>query len=1183
MSEGSGVGGGLVLALVVLGTGAGGLIAWQNGVFAPAAPEPDPRVAITAPDTPSAAVRQDSQDPLYEQVVPKTSATTTPLSEKEDHLQAQNTSSEPNEINNTVFPDTTAPEPDVEPTQATAPDSGRSRAEQEPSDQTSEPTDDTASALDTGQVDPSRAHSGQPESSETHSVLQQDAKVDQTESKDANTDRGDTAVASVPKTESRTPSDEETGSDQQTNGSPGDEARQSPSALPTIADVSSTVGTTDALPMVQDDPAQMPSRDVSPQGEGDPIVSSAKTDADVDISLETLPSSTDAASQESNRDAVGPSDESAPTTPQADTSVEPQPDNTEPNLPSDETLPADTDTPQDETTAETSTSASDNPSAQQSDVGPRDDTAAATDHSLPSQSVAPDPSQPEPTNGSDPRTESQPTSPSQPATPPDATTSAQTSKTEGNAAPPAPVSDEGASVPQDLKTEDSLVPSPDTKAPEDTGSSADPAVPAKSTQDTVAEGTEREPTIGSEPRIGSQPTSPSQRATPPDATTDAQTSKTEGNAAPPAPVSDEGASVPQDLKTEDSLVPSPDTKAPEDTGSSADPAVPAKSTQDTVTEGTEREPAPSQADPGTKEQTDSSDNAGLSDVATGGTSTPDGSSSTRIKTEGTSPTDTAAPDMPETGSASPNSTDPAAPKESVDGDKTSHSETVKEPIPPSTTDVGSTPNAFNETSQEGIIKENKADDAALPKAESTQSVEVIGTKSSDGVEPEQNGAITAPPKTGDTSGINDATETSEAAVASEPTVPLADTSDVTDLAMLAPDPSTSETNATTGPSLETDPPVRENTPRFDQVRFDPAGFTVIAGRAHPRVEVAALLDGQIQDVTFTDGNGQFAMLLLIESSPVARVLSLRVYQDGSEIDSLEQVILAPTPAVRPKLLDTTDTPAFAKAPTSPPSPAAPQTSTPGGTGRDIGPSRLATAHLGTGLSDEQPTPKGTPAPQPKLGGTAQMNDPAQGGLAPAAPTQEPMPSRGTTVLLTSDDGVRVLQTPQPPGAPPETSTTLSLQTIAYDEQGEVSISGRGSESGFVRIYLNNKAVSQLAVGQDGSWTAELQGIDTGIYTLRVDQLSEGGDVLSRVESPFKREDRTVLARARELSGPITAITIQPGNTLWGISRERYGRGVLYVHVYEANRSLIRDPDLIYPGQVFDLPETVPETIPDVLP
>ncbi|MBD3765996.1 MAG: LysM peptidoglycan-binding domain-containing protein, partial [Rhodobacterales bacterium] len=54
------------------------------------------------------------------------------------------------------------------------------------------------------------------------------------------------------------------------------------------------------------------------------------------------------------------------------------------------------------------------------------------------------------------------------------------------------------------------------------------------------------------------------------------------------------------------------------------------------------------------------------------------------------------------------------------------------------------------------------------------------------------------------------------------------------------------------------------------------------------------------------------------------------------------------------------------------------------------------------------------------------------------------------------------------------------------------------------------------------------------------------------------------------AAPVT-VTVQPGNTLWGISRERYGQGVLYVRVYEANRSQIRDPDLIYPGQVFTVP------------
>jgi len=39
-----------------------------------------------------------------------------------------------------------------------------------------------------------------------------------------------------------------------------------------------------------------------------------------------------------------------------------------------------------------------------------------------------------------------------------------------------------------------------------------------------------------------------------------------------------------------------------------------------------------------------------------------------------------------------------------------------------------------------------------------------------------------------------------------------------------------------------------------------------------------------------------------------------------------------------------------------------------------------------------------------------------------------------------------------------------------------------------------------------------------------------------------------------------------------ISREHYGEGILYVRVFEANRDRIRDPDLIYPGQVFALPD-----------
>ncbi|MCC0065005.1 MAG: LysM peptidoglycan-binding domain-containing protein [Defluviimonas sp.] len=49
------------------------------------------------------------------------------------------------------------------------------------------------------------------------------------------------------------------------------------------------------------------------------------------------------------------------------------------------------------------------------------------------------------------------------------------------------------------------------------------------------------------------------------------------------------------------------------------------------------------------------------------------------------------------------------------------------------------------------------------------------------------------------------------------------------------------------------------------------------------------------------------------------------------------------------------------------------------------------------------------------------------------------------------------------------------------------------------------------------------------------------------------------------------VTVQPGFTLWRIARENYGDGVLYVKVFEANKDQIRDPDLIYPGQIFTVP------------
>ncbi|PKP74845.1 MAG: peptigoglycan-binding protein LysM, partial [Alphaproteobacteria bacterium HGW-Alphaproteobacteria-6] len=67
---------------------------------------------------------------------------------------------------------------------------------------------------------------------------------------------------------------------------------------------------------------------------------------------------------------------------------------------------------------------------------------------------------------------------------------------------------------------------------------------------------------------------------------------------------------------------------------------------------------------------------------------------------------------------------------------------------------------------------------------------------------------------------------------------------------------------------------------------------------------------------------------------------------------------------------------------------------------------------------------------------------------------------------------------------------------------------------------------------------------------------------------------TADSAATTLPGPVARaeiVTVQPGYTLWGIAKSSYGEGILYVRVYEANRAMIRDPDLIYPGQIFTVP------------
>tara|TARA_R110002124_G_scaffold132305_5_gene294837 strand:- start:256 stop:1281 length:1026 start_codon:yes stop_codon:yes gene_type:complete len=164
-----------------------------------------------------------------------------------------------------------------------------------------------------------------------------------------------------------------------------------------------------------------------------------------------------------------------------------------------------------------------------------------------------------------------------------------------------------------------------------------------------------------------------------------------------------------------------------------------------------------------------------------------------------------------------------------------------------------------------------------------------------------------------------------------------------------------------------------------------------------------------------------------------------------------------------------------------------------------------------------------------------------------------------TVVIAQADGDVVVQ--ETASVAPRVQA-LSLDTINYSADGDVVFAGRGTSDQGVRVYVDNQPVSLGAV-DGGNWQFEIPDIKEGIYTVRVDAVDEAGQVVERVESPFQR----VIAQM-----DAGAVTIQPGFTLWRLAELKYGSGDRYVQIFNANRDLIRDPDMIFPGQIFAVPE-----------
>jgi len=187
-------------------------------------------------------------------------------------------------------------------------------------------------------------------------------------------------------------------------------------------------------------------------------------------------------------------------------------------------------------------------------------------------------------------------------------------------------------------------------------------------------------------------------------------------------------------------------------------------------------------------------------------------------------------------------------------------------------------------------------------------------------------------------------------------------------------------------------------------------------------------------------------------------------------------------------------------------------------------------------------------------------------VVPKPPADAAQPKESTLVMIAPPSGpAAVVQAPSPAGLPK--SGDLQMSTLDYDDQGRVTISGQASAGTVVRAYVDDKMVAESKAGIDGQWRlAPADSLAAGQHRLRLDRLAKDGRPVARLELPFER------LALQPAAGDGPRIVVLRGDSLWNIARAHYGHGMHHTLIFGANKEQIRNPDLIYPGQVFSLPK-----------
>lgn len=87
--------------------------------------------------------------------------------------------------------------------------------------------------------------------------------------------------------------------------------------------------------------------------------------------------------------------------------------------------------------------------------------------------------------------------------------------------------------------------------------------------------------------------------------------------------------------------------------------------------------------------------------------------------------------------------------------------------------------------------------------------------------------------------------------------------------------------------------------------------------------------------------------------------------------------------------------------------------------------------------------------------------------------------------------------------------------------------------------------------------------DYGTQTVTIKKVQKNGKT-QKVASVKKEREKNNAPKAKKY-------TVKAGDTLWSIAAKYLGSGAKYMQIYEANRNILSNPNIIYAGQELIIP------------